>query len=209
MRPLRSVITLARRRAIGLEDARSVEGGLIHGHVFGAVPRAQGSQTALQQVGSLRSVRQVNSVEQVRAVPAVGVDGFRPTSRHHLGSNAVGQLERTLMLRVAAGDARWPFRIQVDRQPSPGEDVGIGGGGLCKSLELALGPGFQRGIHRVDGPIDALPSVTVEPRHRLGELPEIRKVAGDSALPPSLRHPYLDDIACAEEEPDRTTDLCQ
>jgi hypothetical protein len=75
-------------------------------------------------------VREVHPVEEVGAVPGVGPDGRGEPLLREVGRDPLRRSERRVVLFVRRRDPARPDRVDVDREPAPAEDVGVGGGGV-------------------------------------------------------------------------------
>ena len=68
----------------------------------------------------------INAIEQVGTVAAVGQDRLRPAPGRQCLADHLGFGDGSIMLGVRRGDPCRPDRVDVNQQPTPGNDIAVG-----------------------------------------------------------------------------------
>ena len=153
------------RGGITLPGERPVEfpypGGVVVRGIDGdGLVREEGVErrkTAFHERGRRFVVREVHPVEEVGAVSRVGPEGRREPLLREVARDPPGGLERRIVLHVRRGDPARPDRVDVDREPAPADDVGVGGRGILPGephLDPVRPPGEEGRVHAVQGDVD-------------------------------------------------------
>ncbi|KUG15320.1 hypothetical protein ASZ90_015017 [hydrocarbon metagenome] len=126
VRPFGGVVPLPGHGAVQLPDpggvvVRSVDRCRIIIEQGREDPEAQ-----LHQIPGPVIVRQLDPVQEVSTVPRVGEDRVRPSHPAQVVGHTGCGVQGSLMLLIGRGDPARPGRVHVHREPSPGQDVGIG-----------------------------------------------------------------------------------
>jgi len=99
--------------------------------------------------------RQIDAVQQVVAVAGHRHDGFRPAERGKEHVDCGGPLPGQFQFLVGRAHAAGPDWIDVDEQPTAGEDVPVGSGLRRAALEAVRGPGQKVGLDGIERDVDA------------------------------------------------------
>ena len=102
----------------------------IDGHGLVREEGVEGGEAAFHERGRLCIVFEVDPVEEVRPVPGVGPDGRGEPLLREVRRDPLRCIERRIMLFIRRGDPARPDRVDIDREPAPADDVGVGGRGV-------------------------------------------------------------------------------
>jgi hypothetical protein len=129
----------------------------IDSHGFVGEEGIEGGEAALHKRGRGLIIWEVHPVEEVGTVARVGPDGRPEPLLGEVGRDPLRSSERCVVLGVGRRDPARPDRVDVDREPAPANDVGVGGRGILAG-EAQLDPvrpaGEERRVHAVQGDID-------------------------------------------------------
>ena len=155
--PLRSIVTLPGAGAVELPDPGGVVVRGIDGHGLVREEGVEGGEAALHKRGRGLIIWEVDPVEEVGAVARVGPDGRPEPLFREVGRDPLRRGQRRVVLGVGRRDPARPDRVDVDREPVPANDVGVGGRGVLSGetqLDPVRSPGEERRVHAVQSDID-------------------------------------------------------
>jgi hypothetical protein len=151
VRPLRGVVALPGQRPVEFPDPGGIVVRGVDGDGLVREEDVQRSEAAFDERGGCLIVFEVNPIEEVGAVAGVGPDGRREPLLGEVGRDPLRGIERCRVLGIRRGDPARPDRVDVDREPAPADDVGVGRGGVFPG-EPHLDPVRPAGEEgRVDG----------------------------------------------------------
>ncbi|OPZ40622.1 MAG: hypothetical protein BWY94_02512 [Actinobacteria bacterium ADurb.BinA094] len=209
VRPLRRVVTLPREGAVEFPDPGGVVVRGVDGHGLVGEESVEGRECSLHERGGRIVVREVDPVQQVRPVARVRPDGRREPLLREVRRDPLRSGECRRVLGLRRGDPARPDRVDVDREPAPANDVGVGGRRVFAGephLDPVRPAGEERRVHRVQSNVDPRDRrICVEGLDGPGERLVVVEVAGVSDA--VGERPDLDHAAGGGEDLHRTSDL--
>ena len=209
VRPLRGVVALPGERTVKFPDPGGVVVRGVDGHGLVREEGVEGRKRTLHDLRCRLVVREIHPVEEVGAVARVGPDRLRESLLREVCGDPLRSGEGGRVLVVRGRDPARPNRIDVDREPAPADDVGVGGGGILPGephLDPVRPPGEEGRVHRVEGDVDPGDRrIGVKGLHGPGEGVVVIEVAGVSDAIGEC--PDLDHATVRGKAADSTQDL--
>jgi hypothetical protein len=140
-RPVLSVVSFSRRRAVRLDNSARVENALVDLHARLVELRGKRPQAGFQKITGGLVVGKIHKVGEVPAIAAVTQQGLGPAAGVQVSVDRHAHLLRRRFLRVGRGDPRGAIRIDVDQEQPPAQDVGIFGGEIGAFPQAVVGSG--------------------------------------------------------------------
>src|SRR4051812_42630223 len=122
-----SVLPLPCECAVQADDARGVPYGLIDGHSMSAEPGGERLQAVANQGSTGLVIEQINPIQEMEAVSATCYYRVRPAQIAEVFMDVHHQHERGCLLVSRGRASARAHGIEIDKEPSPRHDVGIGG----------------------------------------------------------------------------------